>query len=70
MATEQYLTLAKVAEDVGIARTTLYSHIKRGNLKTKKMGFFTVVSAADAAAFRKKLKRVSFGDRTITVYQD
>lgn len=70
MASEQYLALAQVAEDTGVARTTLYSHIKRGNLKTKKVGFFTVVSAADAAAFKKKLKKVSFGGRTITVYQE
>jgi predicted site-specific integrase-resolvase len=67
---DNYLTLAKVAEDTGVARTTLYSHIKRGNLKTKKLGFFTVVAPSDAAAFKKRLKKVSFGDRTITIFQE
>jgi DNA-binding phage protein len=67
--TDEYLTLAKVAEETGVARTSLYTHIQKGNLKAKKLDFFTVVTPADAAAFKKRLKRVKIGNRTIIVFQ-
>lgn len=69
MASDDFIPLAKVATETGIARTTLYAHIKRGNLKARKVGFFTVVAPSDVAAFKKRLKRVNFGERTITVFQ-
>jgi hypothetical protein len=70
MANEDFIPLAAVAEETGVARTTLYTHIKRGNLKARKVGFYTVVTRAEAAAFKKKLKKITFGDRTFTVYQE
>lgn len=67
--TEDYLTLAELAEDTGISRTTLYTHIRRGRLKANKLGFFTVVHKDAAAEFKTHLRKLTFGERTVTVYQ-
>jgi hypothetical protein len=70
MATEDHVSLVDLAAETGVARTTLYTHIARGHLKAYKLGNYTVVTRAAAAAFKKKLKKVSFGKRTFTVYQE
>lgn len=66
---ENYITLQDLAKKSGVTRTTLYSHIAKGHLQAKKVGFFTVVKQEDADAFMKRLHRLTFGDRTVTVYQ-
>lgn len=67
--TEDYLTLAQLAEETGISRTTLYSHIRRGRLKAHKLGFFTVVHKDAAKEFKSHLRPLTFGERTMIVYQ-
>lgn len=67
--TEDYLTLADLAAATGITRTTLYAHIRRGNLKAKKLGFFTVVPKDEAERFKSRLRTLQWGQRTVTVFQ-
>lgn len=66
---DDYITLQDLAKKSGVTRTTLYSHIARGHLKAKKVGFFTVVKQDDADAFIKRLHKLTFGGRTVMVYQ-
>jgi excisionase family DNA binding protein len=67
--TEDYLTLAEVAGETGISRTTLYTHIQKGRLRANKLGFFTVVHKDAVAEFKTHLRKLTFGERVITIYQ-
>jgi excisionase family DNA binding protein len=66
---EEYLTLSQVAERAGVSRATIYAHIERGNLQTKRVGFYTVVTEANAEAFLKRLTKIKLGTRDLVVFQ-
>jgi len=64
-----YITVKKIAEKAGVSRATIYAHIERGNLTVKKVGFYTVIEAADAIRFLKRLRTIRLGNRDIVIYQ-
>lgn len=66
---DDYITLQDLAVQSGVTRTTLYSHIARGHLKAKKVGYFTVVKQDDADAFVKRLHKLTFKGKTVMVFQ-
>lgn len=64
----KYLSLSDVAKEVGISRPSLYPHMRRGHLKSRKVGHYTVVSEADFLKFKSGLRRVKLGASERIVY--
>lgn len=66
---EDYLTLSQIAQRAGVSRATIYAHIERGHLKTKRVGFYTVVTEENADAFLSRLTKIKLGSRELVVFQ-
>jgi len=49
--TTKYVTLAYVADRLGMSRPNLYRYINDGYLRTKKLGGSTVVEESEATRF-------------------
>lgn len=66
---EQYVTPREVAQSAGMSRATIYVHIAKGNLRTKKLGTLTVATREDAQEFLSRLTKIKLGSREVSVFQ-
>lgn len=64
-----YTTIAEAARELNLSRQTLHRYVNAGELRIKKFGRLSGISASELEAFRKRIKRVKLGSTKIVVIE-